>query len=318
MPEKLQEAIAKEFNKASQSCVAAAREDLTARYRSSAKQDKLISHDAHRLAYIAARMPATYAVVCRVLEEICARAPQMHFSSLLDLGAGPGTVMWAASDVLKKIQKMTLLENDEGLAAIGKRLAEYDKERFRYTVEWILTDIRQAQHFPQHDLIVMSYSIGEIEPNLIPSIIEKCWTATEKMLVIIEPGTPKGFERIRSIRDQLIDLGGYMVAPCPHREACPMEGGNWCHFAERVERTSLHRRLKEGTLGHEDEKYSYVVFSKTPIDLPTARILRHPEKRSGHVHLTLCTLDGLKQEIVSKRTPEAYRIARKASWGNSY
>src|SRR5262249_25331226 len=139
------------------------------------------------------------------------------------------------------------------------------------------------------------------------------------LLLVIEPGTPVGFERIRMIRRQLIEWGACMVAPCPHTLRCPMEGGDWCHFAARVERTSLHRKLKGGTLGYEDEKYSYVAVSKEPCPLPTARILSEPSRHSGHVTLKLCTRDEwIQHPILSRKQGDRYKQAKKASWGDSF
>ena len=93
---------------------------------------------------------------------------------------------------------------------------------------------------------------------------------------------------------------------------------DWCHFAARIERTAEHRRLKRGVLGHEDEKYSYLVASRIPATWPRARIVRHPFFRPGHVQFTLCTADGLKQETVGKSDAERYRQARKAEWGDAW
>jgi ribosomal protein RSM22 (predicted rRNA methylase) len=50
---------------------------------------------------------------------------------------------------------------------------------------------------------------------------------------------------------------------------------------------------------------------------PRGRILRHPLYRPGHVRLTLCTAEGLKQETIGKARKELYRAARKAMWGDS-
>ncbi len=69
-----------------------------------------------------------------------------------------------------------------------------------------------------------------------------------------------GFETIRKARTTLISMEEHILAPCPHQGPCPMTENDRCHFAERVERTSLHRKMKEGTLGYEDEKYSSVIL----------------------------------------------------------
>jgi ribosomal protein RSM22 (predicted rRNA methylase) len=319
LPIQLQQAIALEAEKFCQKDILSAREVLTERYADSeSPKEALILTEAERCAYVVSRMPATYAVVLEVLRELERRHPQAEIRSLLDLGAGPGTAMWAAAEAFPSLQEINLIERDSQLIALGKRLALQGEMPAFHTAQWQVRNMEQFSPAVQHDLVVLSYSVGELPEASIAEVIEKSWQATSQYLVVIEPGTPAGFERIRTIRNQLIGLNAFMVAPCPHMDVCPMTDGNWCHFSERIERSSLHRRIKLGALGYEDEKFSYVIFSKTQVSLPEARILRHPQKRSGHVILSLCTkAEGLKQQTVSKRTPELYKLARKLDWGDS-
>jgi len=74
---------------------------------------------------------------------------------------------------------------------------------------------------------------------------------------------------------------------------------------------------KGAELGHEDEKYSYLIFAREPIALPAARILRHPDKHSGHTRFELCTPEGLKRETVSRKQGGRYSMAKKAHWGDT-
>ena len=90
--------------------------------------------------------------------------------------------------------------------------------------------------------------------------------------MIVEPGTPAGYERILAARARLIELGRVIVAPCPHQAACPMPPGkDWCHFGARVNRSALHRRVKDADLSYEDEKFSYVVAVRPEIVASGAR-----------------------------------------------
>ena len=54
---------------------------------------------AESFGYIAARLPGCYAVAWRVFDELALRLPNFNPDSMLDFGAGPGTAIWAASDV---------------------------------------------------------------------------------------------------------------------------------------------------------------------------------------------------------------------------
>jgi ribosomal protein RSM22 (predicted rRNA methylase) len=96
-----------------------------------------------------------------------------------------------------------------------------------------------------------------------------------------------------------------------------MAGADWCHFAARVERSSLHRRVKGGALGYEDEKYSYVALARQAVELPAARIIRHPQHQPGLVVLEICTAQGLRQRPVVKHDRERFRAARQAAWGDA-
>lgn len=318
LPEELQEAIALEADKYKLGEILTARENLTGRYRGSGPQKSaFIGSEAERCAYIVARLPATYGVICRVFQELKQRANGAAIHSLLDLGAGPGTAMWAAGHIFPEITQYSLIEQDAALMELGKRLAGQAQNSYLPKAQWHLQKMEDLKEITQHDLVILSYSVGELKLSAVQPLIEACWHLAKQYLVIIEPGTRKGFDLIRAVRSQLIEMGGHPVAPCPHAAACPMPEGDWCHFSERIERSFLHRRIKKGTLGYEDEKFSYIVCSKGPCVLPDARVLRHPQKHTGHVALELCTAEGLKKQVVSKRTPAEYKRARKLEWGST-
>lgn len=317
LPDELQQAVEAELESAGLKELSLAREDLTQRYRDRASKQQFMTTDLQRLSYLATRLPATYAAVCQALEAVKERTGDINITRLLDLGAGPGTALWAACSVFPSLQEALLLEKDSSLVQLGKKLACQSTQSAIHSAIWQQADLELISELPQHDLVILSYSVGELTHSGMMALIEKSWKAAQ-LLVIIEPGTPAGFERIRLIRRQLIELGGHLVAPCPHHAACPMTEKDWCHFAARVERSSFHRRLKGGTLPYEDEKFSYVAASKTTYPLPSARILRAPLHRSGHSVFTLCTEEGVKQATVSKRTPEEYKQARKLEWGDAY
>lgn len=311
IPHYLQEAIEKELAGTPFSALADARASLTDKYRDPSRNQKkqtFMTEDLQRKSYLATRLPATYAVVCRVLQEMRERTSE-PIKTILDVGSGPGTALLAAYEVFSETTSFQAIEQDSSLIAIGKRLASFE-------IDWKQGDMR-TNEFAERDLIIFSYSLGELTPLEREAVIQKAWQAAKKLLVVIEPGTMHGFACIRAARQQLIDLQGYPVAPCPHALSCPMPKDDWCHFFERIERSSAHRRLKQGSLGYEDEKFSYFIASKTPVALPEARILRHPQQRSGHIQIVLCTPEGIKKETISKREGELYKKARKLEWGDS-
>lgn len=260
-------------------------EELTGRYKAARSHQT----DLHRLVYLCVRMPATYAVLCRVFQEF--EVPQ----TVVDCGAGPGTSIWA----LPK-QTLTLIEQDSAFIKLGKSLASHTQAQWKHQSFLEFKD--------SAEMLLFSYSLNEISPKNLEQVISRAHSQTENLITIIEPGTPEGFERIRKVRTQLLDLGMSILAPCPHPHLCPMEGGNWCHFSVRLPRTALHRRLKKGSLGYEDEKFSYLVASKKQFTSGGMRVLRNPIKKRGHSILELCTKEGFKRKTFTK--------VKKTNWGD--
>lgn len=316
LPHSLQTAIDSVIESFGMRQLIEAREELTKRYRQPIS-GQFMTTDAQRQAYVISRLPATYAALQSAFKAIRERE-NLPIKSILDLGAGPGTGMWAACETFSEIEIITLIEKDAALSSIGKRLAQTSEQPVMNSAKWLEADLEKLSDLPPHDLILLSYSVGELNPQRIGPFIDLCWKSAGKLLLIVEPGTPIGFERIRLIRRQLIDSGAHLIAPCPHHSECPMSGGDWCHFAARVERSSLHRRLKGGSLGYEDEKFSYVAATKSAFPFPASRILRQPLRHSGHIVLKLCTSEGVQQPTISKKMGDLYKQARKAEWGDIF
>jgi ribosomal protein RSM22 (predicted rRNA methylase) len=312
----------------SQAALSQAAAELSQKYREQILPGKpFIVTDAHRLAYAAVRMPATFAASQAALAEVQRLAPALEFESLLDLGAGTSAASWATAEVFDSLRQITLIEQDRHLIELGRKLAEASAHQALRSADWRAANLRALSEFPPHDLVVCSYSLGEIEPEAAVKILKAAWLAARQALVIIEPGTMKGFKVVLAARNQLIEAGGFVVAPCPHQNACPLAAGsdldgkeaeNWCHFAARFDRSPLHRRLKGGTLGYEDEKFSYVAIAKHAVPPAPARVLRHPLRHAGYTRLQLCAEDGLQAVTVTKRDKQAWRQARKTGWGDAW
>jgi ribosomal protein RSM22 (predicted rRNA methylase) len=309
LPLDLLDAIEALVQKIPPSTLRKAQEALSDTYRKRGTSHSIFKHEAQSLSYLVTRLPATYAAVAQVLTRV--DIPCKHW---LDLGAGPGTASLAAIHSLPNIEKITLIEQNAEAIALGKHLGTL-YPIFQHA-EWIHRSLPCP--LPEADVAILSYSLGELESPA--KVIEDWWNSNISFLIIIEPGTPIGFHKIEKIRQRLISLGAHLLAPCPHSLACPMKSNDWCHFSVRIERSRLHRYLKEGELGYEDEKYSYLVAGrKSGGTAQHARVLRHPQKHSGFVRLSLCDLDGQsKEKIVTKKDRQLYRKARDIQCGDLF
>ena len=290
--------------------------ELSSQYREKTRSRPQLT-TMHRAAYLAARLPATYAVIARVIREAQLRIPGLCVESMLDLGAGPGTAMWAAAEQFPDLARIVLIEDSAGWIEMGRRLSSISGNSLIRNAEWRQGSVTREFSPESFDFVIASYLMNEIPLQDRSRVALAAWQRTKKLLVIIEPGTPEGFANIRSLRQALIAAAACISAPCPHANDCPVAAGDWCHFSERLERTSEHRKAKRAELGYEDEKYSYLIFSREPVALPAARILRHPRRHAGHAEFELCTPEGLKRETISRKQGERYKTAKKAEWGET-
>jgi len=313
LPDSLEQAIERECASFSHAALRSASQRLSSRYQERGSSLPSFQDAAMRAAYLAVRMPATYAAVHAALLQ-CSSRMNSAPHSLLDLGAGPGTAAWAAADIFPSLTSVTLVEQSQPMVEVGQKLATAAEAQFLRNAIWRCQSLQEE--LPLADLALLSYCAAELTEMQLTALLQRLWKSVET-LVIVEPGTPDGYQRILYIRDWALAEGAHLIAPCPHRSACPMQQPDWCHFPARVERTRMHKFLKSATLGYEDEKFSYLAIGKTVAKIPEGRIVGPVKKGSGHVQFPLCTRGVLQSRSVSRKQEE-YRLARKSEWGDSW
>lgn len=319
MPSSLQAAIDAELAGHSARNLAAASAAVSDDY--AAGRPSAIADEARHAAYLAVRLPATYAAVIATLAMI-PEDMRGSVTSLLDLGCGPGTATWAALAQCPSLAEIVQVDRSAALLAIGARLASRAFATGISSLTQRTADIGGDHVWPPVDLVIAAYTLAELPAAARPRAVHAAWQAARQALVLVEPGTPTGFARIHEARTALVGDGAAIVAPCPHDGPCPMwemDGRTeWCHFAVRVPRSRRHRQVKGGTLGYEDEKYSCLVVTRDGQHRQApARVLRHPRIEKGRIALELCTKEGAVRSVITRRD-EAWRAARKAAWGDAW
>lgn len=300
---------------------AAAVDRLIASYRGTTPTDAPVLRDRSDVAaYAAYRMPATFEAVRTALDALAEAAPGWSPASHVDVGGGTGAATWAVDATWDGPRATTVLDWAEPALALGRELAARAASEPLRTATWRKAVIGAGISLPEADLVTVSYVLGELTPEARTAVVAEAARAGQAVL-LIEPGTPEGYLRIRAARDQLIASGLTVAAPCPHDAACPIEvGQDWCHFSARVSRSSLHRQVKGGSLPYEDEKFSYVAATRFPVRPAPSRITRKPQIRKGLVLLDLCGPkdEGLSRATVTKRHGDLYKAARDADWGQDW
>jgi ribosomal protein RSM22 (predicted rRNA methylase) len=299
---------------------------LSERYRGEKLDGALhLSDDLAARAYLATRFPATYAAIRDAMSKLAELRPDFQPSTLLDIGAGPGTALWAAADCWPGLSDALLLEASDPMRKWGETLSAQGPVA---QVEWQAADISKAVTTANiskavttakiRDLVCLAYVLSELASGSRGKLIDDLWALTGDMLLIVEPGTPKGWERILAARTRLIERGAHIIAPCPHARPCPIATPDWCHFSRRVARSRLHRLAKEADVPLEDEKFIYLAASRKPGLPAEARILAPPRQSKGRIDLKLCGADGsLSQRTTSKRDGAIFKTARRRDWGDT-
>ena len=288
-------------------------------YRAGGNSADTIHSANDALAYALTRLPATFAAIVAVLGEVRRALPDFAPRTLLDVGAGPATAAWAAVRFFAALDQIELIDRNGPLRQLALDLMRFsrapalrDARYDRGDAQQLIASCRSA------DLIVASYFVGEAPDSGLLQRADTLWSSTAGVLIIIEPGTPAGFKRIRTIRSHLIGQRAFVVCPCPHDLECPMTGDDWCHFSQRLNRSRDHRVVKGAELPFEDEKYSYIVLSRHKPAVPALdRVLAQPHLTKSAITTRLCTPEGLIMDVAPRRDRDAYRARRNWRWGDA-
>lgn len=274
--------------------------------------DTLLNTEIEALAYSIMRMPATYGAVYTALKHTLERMDG-NIQSVVDIGAGTGAATWAISELLdtKDIQ---CFEREQVMLELGKSFMSQNPHL--KDVSWKYMDIVEDDLDVKADLVVTSYMLNEIKPEERKNVINKLMKSSNHIILIIEPGTPAGFKNIREVQKIAIENGFHIIAPCTFQGVCPLPDEDWCHSIVRMERTKVHKLLKNADLPYEDEKFSYIAISKEKYDNSGIRILRHPMIEKGKITLKVCHNGEIEDMIVTKKDKELFKVVKKKKCGD--
>ena len=161
LPAELKAALEARLEGRSRNDVAARAAVISKTYRDGGTSSAIKS-ETDALAYALARMPATYAAVSACLNALSEARPGFAPQTLLDIGAGPGTASWAASEAFPSLTSFALLDANPALRALALDL-QRESTRFgglKYDAGEARGALAKAD---SADLIIASYLIGELD-----------------------------------------------------------------------------------------------------------------------------------------------------------
>jgi ribosomal protein RSM22 (predicted rRNA methylase) len=287
-------------------------------FRARKPSSETIRDETDALAYALTRLPATYAATASVLRRLSEEVPEFSPSSLLDAGCGLASASFAALQIWPDIANVELFDRSPQFLALAGRLTQASPLAALKRARVVAADLRAPPRGEAADLVVASYALTETVADAWPGVVDALWARAGRALALIEPGTPRDYARLMTLRQRLIGAGARIALPCPHDRPCPLTAPDWCHFATRLARSRDHKLLKGADAPFEDEKFSYIVGLRDLGPARRARIIAPPRLGKWGIELRLCASGGIEETTIAKRDKASFKNIRKSAWGDAF
>lgn len=325
LPPKISEAISSMLSLPENGRWIANAEKLHERYMTREKDTEAsYIHDSLDVfAYLGLRSAATYAQIAGALLQVQEVMPSWQPISLLDIGCGPGTGVWAAKTLWPSIKTVTCLDQDKNFLTVGKQILE--KSELDIHADWQQQNIANGLgNIPQmYDLVIIANVLNELEPAETELLINKTLTHCKGILVILEPGTPYGYKIIQNTAKK---LSGKSTLIAPYINNSYIQSDDyWIHFPQRFIRPEFLRRIRQHMRDSElmasdweEAKYSFVAVGKVlPEEKFWGRCIGPIKKQKGFLEVPILTKDKILYVKVLKRHKDQYAFAKELKWGQA-
>ena len=151
LPVDLRDAIARSLAAAPRARWMREAQELSERYRAPhADHERSLASGADQLlGYAALILPATYAQLRGALAATAARIPRWAPMTMLDMGSGPGTALWAATAQWPMLRSLTAWELEPAAIALGRALALGSSAAAVRDARWERADLRRLDAIGQ-------------------------------------------------------------------------------------------------------------------------------------------------------------------------
>lgn len=276
------------------------------------------------IGYAALVLPATYAQHWGAMRATALRAPLFEPTTMLDLGSGPGTALWAAAEHWPTLEAAHAWEREPLSIDLGKRLASASEHPAVNNAQWRQITLTGAlpSGTPKYSLIVIGHVLNELAPDVRDALVTSAWEHCTGLLLIVEPGTSSAFPLVCHSRELLLSQGAHTIAPCAHDLPCPLPAAapnDWCHFPQHIQRPAFQRIAKEASAGWEEAKFSYAAMARFAPETPIyARLIHQPHLTKIGADLILSANDGtITRPRILKRNRPPYKEAADLHWGDT-
>jgi ribosomal protein RSM22 (predicted rRNA methylase) len=238
------------------------------------------------IAQLAYYFPLNYLRNYAVIQEMKNYFDIQHFSKIFDYGSGLGTSSWCFKN--------------ENLKA---PIFQFEKEiKLKHYWEntgfhWLANKDALVKEIDRNSLGVFSYSLTEVAETL--PLLEKF-----NYLMILEPSIQSDGRKLMELRQELIQRGYEIAAPCVHQDACPLlthSKKDWCHDRIHFKKPDWFQKIEyQLPIKNETLTFSYLIaFKKNE----RSRILKKSEIPAPDTDKKLARITGdlLKEKGKSKQ-----------------
>lgn len=118
-------------------------------------------------------------------------------------------------------------------------------------------------------LLLISHVMSELDEKELQELI--CFATHADEIIWVEPGSYELSRKLGSVRQEIVQAGYHLIAPCTHEYACPMfqvkQARDWCHFFAKpptyiFQSSFWHEASQELGIDLRSLPYSYLAFSK--------------------------------------------------------
>ncbi|MCB0384170.1 MAG: hypothetical protein KDD43_02160 [Bdellovibrionales bacterium] len=264
-------------------------------YNSKGGSDQVWTRASHRAAYWGYFLPLNFLRLQAVVEEGQRLGFFTDLDHLVDFGSGPGTghLVWELTENLSPLQKLISIE----ASSLARDQHQTWTNSLKTRHPFRLIEGRDLPPPPtDRSLALLSYSLNEL--GVLPSQLY-----SYSHILIVEPSTREAGRKLMTLRQELIDKGFSIWAPCPHQQQCPLlsqSKQDWCHDRILIERPTWMVTLEQSLpLDNRSLTFSYLMACRQSPggEGGLARVIGDTRKEKGKTRQAVCR--GPKREFLA-------------------
>lgn len=324
LPTPINDAINVILSRSTASELASNAKKIHEQYMSREKGNKqhFIQGMAEVQGYLSLRVPATYAQIYSALLQLQERIPHLNPTTLLDLGCGPGTGIWAAKTLWPSIAQATAIDREKYFLSCAQEILHDSK--MDLSVSWKTLDIKQwieTTESVSYDLILVANVFNELSEIERERLMHQVSQRSSGVVVILEPGNSIGYPLIQDVAAS-VSKDHQLLGPYIHNSFVRSDD-YWIHFPQRFQRPEYQRRIRQSMRENnlmasdwEETKYSYVAWGNiTQQTNIWAQCIGPVRKQKGFLTLPILTDTAVEMTKILKRFKTEYTYAKNLQWG---